>query len=98
MGVISNYIPEDYARKPFVNLLFYGMPKTQRQFATWSLRFTVVSLSALGTRRFYHQEIILVLISVTLSRPQDHSAIARIMSIKKKSNDTTWDRTSDLPI
>ena len=32
-----------------------------------------------------------------LSRPQGHSAIGRIMSMKN-SNDTNWDRTSDLPI
>ena len=32
-----------------------------------------------------------------LSRPQDHSAIGRIMSMKI-SNDTIWNRTSDLPI
>jgi len=33
----------------------------------------------------------------TLIRPQDHSAIGRIMSLKN-SNDTIWNRTSDLPI
>jgi hypothetical protein len=32
-----------------------------------------------------------------LSRPQGHSAIGRIMSMEK-SNDTIWNRTSDLPI
>jgi hypothetical protein len=32
-----------------------------------------------------------------LSRPQGHSAIGRIMSTEK-SNDTIWNRTSDLPI
>jgi hypothetical protein len=32
-----------------------------------------------------------------LSRPQDHSAIGRIMSMKN-SNDIIWNRTSDLPI
>ena len=32
-----------------------------------------------------------------LSRPQRHSAIGRIMSMKN-NNDTIWDRTSDLPI
>jgi hypothetical protein len=32
-----------------------------------------------------------------LSRPQGHSAIGRIMSTEK-SNDTLWNRTSDLPI
>ena len=32
-----------------------------------------------------------------LSQPQGHSAIGRITSMKN-SNDTIWDRTSDLPI
>ena len=32
-----------------------------------------------------------------LSRPQGHSAIGRIISMKN-SNDTIWNRTSDLPI
>ena len=32
-----------------------------------------------------------------LSRLQGHSAVERIMSMKN-SNDTSWDRTSDLPI
>jgi len=32
-----------------------------------------------------------------LSRPQGHSAIGRIMSMKN-SNDTIWNRTTDLPI
>jgi hypothetical protein len=32
-----------------------------------------------------------------LSRPQGHSAIGRIMSMKN-SNDTIWNRISDLPI
>ena len=31
-----------------------------------------------------------------LSRPQDHSAIGRFMSVKN-SIDTIWNRTSDLP-
>ena len=32
-----------------------------------------------------------------LSRPQDYSAIGRIMSMKN-SNETNWNRTNDLPI
>ena len=32
-----------------------------------------------------------------LSRPQGHSATGKILSMKN-SNDTSWDRTSDLPI
>jgi hypothetical protein len=34
---------------------------------------------------------------LSLSRPQGHYAIRRIM-LTEKSNDTIWDRTSDLPI
>jgi hypothetical protein len=57
-----------------------------------------VSLSALSTGRIYppgnspgtH-------FCWRLSRPQGHSAIRRIMSMKN-SNDTIGDRTSDLPI
>jgi len=33
-----------------------------------------------------------------LIRPQGHSAIGRIFMSMKGSNDTGWDRTSDLPI
>ena len=33
----------------------------------------------------------------SLSRPQGHSAVGRIMSMKN-SNDISWDRTSDLPV
>ena len=38
---MSNYIPEENLRKQTVRSLLYGTSKTQRQFATRSLRLTV---------------------------------------------------------
>jgi hypothetical protein len=73
--------------------------KVQDGVRQWSRM--VVRLTALRTGCFYlppsPQKIFLVLISVSLSRPQGHSVMGRIMSIKN-SNDIIWNRTSDLPI
>jgi hypothetical protein len=59
----------------------------------------VVRLPVLRTSRLYPQEMLLIgtHFCKRLSRPQGHSAIGRITSMKN-SNDTIWDRTSDLQI
>jgi len=51
-------------------------------------------VAALYTDRRFPQEMFLILISVSLSRPQGHSAAGRIMSMKNP-NDTTENRTRD---
>ena len=57
----------------------------------------VVRLSALRNGRLYHPENILGTdFCLRLSQPQGHIAAEKIMSMKN-SNDTTGNRTRDLP-
>jgi len=70
------------------SLPFYAPGTASTLTASWSRWRTVTSVPVAAGFRIWLD---------WFSRPQGHNAIGRIMSMKN-SNDTIWNRTSDLPI
>jgi len=84
-----------------VPLQAWSGPEGSRKLSfpiTWQRHRIVLRLSALRTGRLYHQEIILVVISVR--GWVDSKAIVRSEGfyVNEKYTDISWYRTSDLPI
>jgi len=74
------------------------VPETSGSQISWQRHRMVVRLSALRTGRLYPQKTLLVLISVRSWVDSRTTVLSEGFYVNEKSTDTSWDRTSDLPI